>query len=191
MDISELDAAKFWAKVDMYRPALPQHAAIGPCWIANSSGTGRRIGGLQHQTVCIGGKAAKAHRVAWALANGPIPDGAMICHHCDNPPCCNPAHLYAGNAQTNADDKVARGRCSIPKHLPPPAPSGADNLNAKLTEEQVIEILLLDEPYVHIAERYGVSRILVSLIKRGKAWKHIERPPVVSLRPMGRPPRAA
>jgi hypothetical protein len=51
-----------------------------------------------------------AHRVAFELYNGPIPDDMDICHHCDNPPCCNPEHLFLGNALINARDKMAKGR---------------------------------------------------------------------------------
>lgn len=52
-----------------------------------------------------------AHRAALEAALGrPLVAGGMACHHCDNPPCCNPAHLYEGNAQTNSDDMHARGR---------------------------------------------------------------------------------
>jgi hypothetical protein len=51
-----------------------------------------------------------AHRWTWRQANGPIPPGMMVCHHCDNPGCVNLAHLYLGTAADNAADMVARGR---------------------------------------------------------------------------------
>jgi hypothetical protein len=56
------------------------------------------------------GKRRNACRVAYAAWVGPIPEGKMICHHCDNPACINPDHLYAGTARTNYDDMVRRGR---------------------------------------------------------------------------------
>lgn len=51
-----------------------------------------------------------AHRVAWTIANGPIPDDMLVLHHCDNPPCCNPGHLFVGTHQDNMDDMAKKGR---------------------------------------------------------------------------------
>ena len=58
----------------------------------------------------VGGKTVKAHRLAWTLANGPIPDGLNVLHHCDNPPCCLVAHLFLGTHADNSKDKMAKGR---------------------------------------------------------------------------------
>lgn len=66
---------------------------------------GGGYGFVQHE-----GRRWKAHRLAYHLAFGGIPGGAYICHKCDNPPCVNPAHLFAGTQQDNARDMVAKGR---------------------------------------------------------------------------------
>ena len=54
--------------------------------------------------------AMYTHRLAWELANGPIPDGLFILHHCDNPPCCNITHLFAGTNADNVADMIAKKR---------------------------------------------------------------------------------
>ena len=60
------------------------------------------------------GRTDSAHRVAWAIYNGPIPEGLFVCHHCDNPKCVNPGHLFLGTNSENMKDCVAKGR-----HKPP------------------------------------------------------------------------
>ena len=58
----------------------------------------------------IGRKYTLAHRASLVWLRGDIPDGMFVCHRCDNPRCCNPAHLFVGTAQDNTDDMLAKGR---------------------------------------------------------------------------------
>lgn len=55
------------------------------------------------------GKQRYSHRVAYELEHGPIPDGMNVCHRCDNPPCCNPSHLFLGSQGENVWDAAAKG----------------------------------------------------------------------------------
>lgn len=104
-------AERLWAKVDRTES----------CWIWTG---GTNIKGYG----CIGlgergrGKAL-AHRVSWELAFGPIPDGLWVLHHCDNPPCVRPDHLWLGTAADNNRDMVAKGRHWSQKFTGPPAPA--------------------------------------------------------------------
>lgn len=68
----------------------------------------------------VAGKMVKPHRVAYELWVGPIPDGLFVCHHCDNPPCCNPEHLFTGGPIENMQDMWAKGRGDVSGLVAPP-----------------------------------------------------------------------
>lgn len=76
------------------------------CW--EIAGFGNTNGG--HVFIKIENRPVYAHRLAWELANGPIPEGMVVCHECDNPRCCNPAHLWLGTVADNNADRSAKGR---------------------------------------------------------------------------------
>lgn len=109
------------------------------------------------------GKTHLAHRVAWACANGPIPAGLLICHRCDVPSCINPDHLFLGTNAANMADMVAKERQA--------AKSGELNGNAKLSASQAAEIRAATGTLTDVAARFGISKSMVSLIRRGEAWK--------------------
>lgn len=68
------------------------------------------VDGCGYGTIRCGEKVLRAHRVAWEVENGPIPDGLLVCHTCDTPCCINTKHLYLGTDQTNMEDRAARWR---------------------------------------------------------------------------------
>lgn len=116
------------------------------------------------------GYGSTAHRVAYLLYYGELPAGKDVCHKCDNPPCCNPDHLFLGDDFTNMQDCKAKGRNRIPDA------KGEDCAAAKLTEVQVKDIRKLKaEGWTHaqIAEQFGICFQNSSLITLRKNWKHV------------------
>ncbi len=112
-----------------------------------------------------------ASRLAWELANGPIPDGMSVCHRCDNPPCVNDRHLFLGSNQVNVRDREAKER----NKLPTPR-TGETHHNAKLNTEQVRLIRLAASvglTHEFIAWIFDISRSQVGRIVSGRHWKHI------------------
>ncbi len=151
--LTEADKIRFWEKIDRRGP--------DNCWEWQAARHQRGYGLFK-----LNGLMYRAHRVAFAVTNGDT--NLLVCHTCDNPPCCNPNHLYAGTAYDNHCDCLNRGRDADRR--------GEKSGNVKLTESDVCEIRrLYTDGWLQckIAEEYGISRQHVSRICRGKRWKHI------------------
>jgi hypothetical protein len=125
----------------------------------------RRVSVNGYGTLKYKQKQYMAHRFMWEFKFGPIPDGKIICHKCDNRKCINPDHLFIGTTQDNVDDKMAKGR-----FVPCP---GERSGTSKLTEAQIVAIRADTRPQYVIAKEYGVCRSNISVIKRGSSWGHI------------------
>lgn len=111
-------------------------------------------------------KMRKAHRVAYELYVGPIPDGEVVRHKCDNPSCVNPRHLIPGTQKQNVRDRYVRGRDFHHR--------GEDHGKSKLSRGQVISIRLeaaAGTPQREIDARYGISQFGVRYAIRG--WRHV------------------
>ena len=139
--------------------------ALDECWewkgARNNRGYGHKV---------VRGKLTKTHRLAYQWAYGAIPHGLHVLHRCDNPPCCNPEHLFLGTHAENMADMKDKGRAVGSK--------GQENHTALLSEEQVREIRFGDHgnkygKYNRLADRYDVSRNVIARIVRGETWKHI------------------
>lgn len=112
----------------------------------------------------------KVHRLSWEIHNGPIHDGLQVLHHCDNPPCVNPAHLYVGTQLQNIRDRAQRRRGK--EHHQ----NGIANDNAKLTEADVraiIALLKTGRSQTEIAKIFGVVQPHISRIAHKTSWQHI------------------
>lgn len=94
----------FWSRVNKNGP-IPEHRPeLGPCWLWTGGAT-RGYG-----CVPVEGKHQRSNRVSWVMANGPIPDGLYVCHHCDVTLCVRPSHLFLGTMADNVADMVSKGR---------------------------------------------------------------------------------
>lgn len=106
-------AARFWAKVDKNGPVPAHCPELGPCWIWTAATDPKGYGKFSVFTVLPAPRMNRvffAHRVSMALAGTIPPDDLQGCHHCDNPPCVNPAHLFLGTHDENMMDMTSKGR---------------------------------------------------------------------------------
>lgn len=156
------NADRFWSKV-----ARGQEAECWP-WTSetNNKGYGRF-------TIWTGGRRRiLAHRFAYENSTGTtLGPGLVLRHSCDNPPCCNPAHLTPGTQVENMADARARGRA-----VNPPKLRGEQINTAVLTADEVREIhvwLGLGYRLRHIAQAYGIGDGAIAAIRDGRTWKHI------------------
>lgn len=142
-----------------YKPR-PPHSPITKELIQSRCVTNPKTGcwewqGARHKhgygEIRDGAIGVRASRKAYELWKGPIPAGIRVCHQCDNPPCCNPEHLFLGTQKQNMEDASRKGRIA-----------------RKLTLGQVVAIRHDQRLYRVIGEEYSVSIALISEIKTGK-----------------------
>lgn len=116
----------------------------------------------------VDGRKLLTHRLAYEAWVGPIPEGQVIRHKCDNKPCLNPDHLETGTEGDNKRDAVERGQISV----------GEASANSKLNEAQVREIRVRyakgKTPYAKMGVEYGLSASAIHLIVTRRNWKHVE-----------------
>lgn len=151
-------ATKFWSNVNKKGPVHP--VLKTRCWLWTKAKQSDGYG-----STWIQGKSELAHRVAWFLIYGKWPTPCGL-HKCDNPPCCNPDHLFEGTDQDNSNDKIRKGRFN--------ALSGIKNGRAKL---RLIDIEKIRKEYGtgrtshrKLAVKYQVNQSHIARIVRGKAW---------------------
>jgi hypothetical protein len=160
-------ALKFWSKVDKNAP--------NGCWEWIGCRTGAGYGQIRISGEVGQSKAVSVHVLSWEMANGLVPDGMDVLHHCDNPVCVRPEHLFLGTQHDNVQDMMQKGRYVLGVRL---GNQGEKHPLHKLTEKQVLDIkkALADNSCstAELARKYGVAYMTVYSIKRGYNWKYLD-----------------
>lgn len=145
---------------------LMRHIEVdGDCWVWTGAKFAKGYGNFRWSAT----RNVGAHRAMWEVWHGPITDGLVVMHRCDNPPCCRPSHLQLGTQADNLDDMTQKGR-----RVSTPQLGEANGGGGKLTEEKVREIRLSPESPTALAERYGVSRVMIHRVRSRRAWGHVD-----------------
>lgn len=168
MNLTTSDIHRFLAKIDV--------GYNNECWEWCACRSIDPYGNIRYGFFGVGGKQYLAHRIAWMVFNGDIPDKMQVLHSCDNPGCCNPAHLFLGTPADNMQDKCNKGRQS---HCGTRSPNyGTTSPNVKLTNESVREIRHKytngGVRYKDLAKEYNVSKTLIANIIHRRAWAWLE-----------------
>lgn len=144
---------RFWQWVDRKTPT--------ECWLWI-----RRISSAGYGVY----RRTYAHRTAWQIEHGQrIPLGLVIRHTCDNPPCCNPAHLVIGTHRDNGRDMIQRGRSHQRM------PQGSAHPLARHTEAEILDIRARaanGETYASLARTYNMTPVGIRSIVLRKTWRH-------------------
>lgn len=143
---------RLWAKVD-------RSGGSDACWRWTGAKTTAGYGVLG-----VGQELRYAHRLAWIFGYGDDPGKRRVCHRCDVPACCNPAHLFVGTQADNLRDMREKDRHA----------RGSRHGHAKLTEDAVRAIRADARRTSLVAKDYGVSARLIRFIRQGRIWRHVE-----------------
>jgi len=115
------------------------------------------------------------HRIVWAIANGPIPPGLSVLHKCDNPPCCNPAHLLLGTTLDNMRDMIRQGRSILQTDPGRVRDIGERHGRALLNDGRVEYIgQRRNISAFKMANLFGVHKNTIYQIRNGKTWRHLK-----------------
>lgn len=157
--------------VDRFWPRVNKSGNNG-CWEWMGCRTGAGYGQIGAQGTR---EILYTHRVSWELHNGPIPKGLFVLHRCDNPSCCNPAHLFAGTHLENMQDCHAKGR-SVHFTHPNSFPIGEKAALSKLSDADSFAMIALVKsgvPRATAAKKYGVTVSLISKILTNKCRRRL------------------
>ena len=137
------------------------------CWIWQGAIKKARNRALTYGWVTYNNKQMNAHRAAWLVVNGEIPEGKFVCHKCDVPRCVNPNHLFLGTPSDNMKDMWDKKRHSLPTEGVIGSRSSKINL---ITVKRIRELLQQGQKQRDIAKIFGLSQAAISQINTGRNW---------------------
>lgn len=159
-DLQPQDILRFWSKVKI-------RTTNNACWLYMGERQTRSPYGSF--TFWRGGRRrVNAHRIAFLISTG-IWSLLDICHHCDNPPCCNPAHLFKGTRADNMQDAARKGRTRTPKGIASPRAKLNDDAIKFIRETWASRAMTRKA----MAEMFKVSMGAIQQVTDGRRWKHV------------------
>jgi hypothetical protein len=152
-------ATRFWSHVDK----------TPDCWLWTAARTPLGYG----VAVAENRRITKAHRLAWELTNGPIPDDMYVCHACDNPSCVRPAHLFLGSQGANMRDARAKGRTASGRRNGSVTRPESFPWKIGREEAQAIRARYTGRrgEIMELARQYGIAHTSMSAIARGRSYR--------------------
>lgn len=154
----------FWSRVD-------RSGGEDACWLWLASTDRHGYGQLMLPRTQAKQRKRSAHRIAYELKFGAIPPGLCVCHRCDNPRCCNPAHLFLGTQLENIADMAEKGR-----RKGKGGRAGSAHHNSKLSEDDVLAMRARWRRGVAIAQlasEYGIWKGSAHRIVHRQSWAHL------------------
>lgn len=157
MILNDKDVKRLWSKVNIIED--------NKCWewIASRDRHGYGYFSVTRDKIT---KNSTSSRATYIAVNGPIPDGLFVCHKCDNPPCCNPKHLFLGTPKDNAHDMIKKGRQATGLRA-----LGRYKISPEIAND-IRGLRIAGWKYKDLMSKFQLCKSTISYICNKKTWNH-------------------